>query len=219
MDRTWSMRGRIGRRRQKAKGEEVWVRFAPARANVAFCCAVWRPAARGRRECATETRRHRGERGDGDRRFGGWVRFALASRWCALEQVGRSWRALARRACLPSPTTPGGWRRVGRLGKAWHPEEGDDVGLVARMVPLSEGSRCAPVMKTSWFSAFSGEFRGFFRIRPVARCASRARTKTRRGVGRTRGYGRNSLRERVAYVAGAVTVPHSGQRVGVARRS
>src|SRR4051794_26963560 len=83
-------------------GRRGWVRFAPARGNVAFCCAVLRRVARSADRSTTESGRARRREGGGGCRFGGWVRFALASGWRALAGFGTVWRALAR-----------GWAEVG----------------------------------------------------------------------------------------------------------
>ena len=54
-----------------------------------------RLVARAGENCTTESRRaQRGGIG-GDCRFGGWVRFALVSGWCALAVFGGVWQRLA----------------------------------------------------------------------------------------------------------------------------
>ena len=96
MDRTWSMwaEDRGGEGKGKGGGQEGGGRGFVLRRRgemwlfVARCCAVC--AGEGRFTAETQRTRRGGE--VGDCRFGGWVRFALVSGWCALAWFGRVWR-------------------------------------------------------------------------------------------------------------------------------
>jgi hypothetical protein len=137
-----------------------------------------------RRGRTQSTQRRRGKA----KKEGIGLPFWRVGSFCINEWVawyGRFWQVLAGRACLPSPMARLCEGRRGRLGKAWHPavvpegvRKGEEVGLSVRMVSLHPMGRwCAAVRVFRGETRFCGGYRGFFRLGPVALCASRARTE------------------------------------------
>ena len=83
---------------------------------------------------------------------------------------------------------------MGRLGKAWHPEDAEDAGLRARMVPLPMG---AVVRGRDEDLGEIAVFEGILRVFLVwTSCALRVAAAHQMGVsgGGVWGYGKSSLR-------------------------